>query len=610
MKSSASWKKATKLTTVAVLATSLFFPLTYPVSAAVHHVQEQISSRTEQEIMKKWQQYLPQHFNTEQIFDTVPQYTAPHRAGKLKDSVLQDALNATNFARYLAGLPDDVTLDYSIAEQQQAGAVLMSELGYLNHTPDKPAGMADEFYQLGYNAASSSNLSAGRDSLYETVFFGYMSDSSGSNPYSVGHRRWIINPPMKKTMFGLAYKESSTYRYYSTMHAFNRDRSIEEVQYEYLAWPSAGLFPTDVLGVDDPWSVSLNPTIYDRNKTDEIYVTMSRESDKKSWKLDAGDKEMSGDFLSISTAGYGINFAVIFHPEEIGRYVADDTYHVTIHNLYTAAGEKTSLTYDTTLFNLQASYKNNELRYALVDQKLKFPVSGNATRYLSSDPDIASVDQNGVVTAHKAGAVDIVVDNYLLNYDSMITLIVEEESFYPISKWAVSSIIKANEYGILNNNPYYSNPGANVTREQFVSYVTGMLKALDPTIDYEDYYDKPSAFSDVGQSDYEITWAYEQGIISGTGQGKFSPNATITREQAATLLLNVYKYLGGNEQPAAVSPFADQSKISSWAKQAVKQAAELAIMGGLPENRFDPQGKYTHEQTIATLLRLYLKFAE
>jgi hypothetical protein len=501
-------------------------------------------------------------------------------------------------------------LDYTIAEQQQAGAVLMSELGTITHYPKQPAGMADNFFQLGNKAASSSNLSAGRSSLYDTVFFGYMADNSASNLESVGHRRWIINPQMKKTMFGLAYNPSSNYSYYSTMYSFNRDRDHDDVSYQYITWPSAGLFPTEILTARDPWSVTLNPTRYDPEKFNEIYVTMHRESDKKQWKLDATSKNKDGDFFKMELSGYGISNAVIFRPSDIGSYVADDVYHVTLHNVYTIDGQKTSISYATQMIDLQATYKNSSTRYAIVGQTLNFPINGTATRYISSDPTIASVDKNGVVTAHNEGYVTISVDNYLSKSNSSISLNVAKQMYYPINEWAQASITQANEIRLLSNNPYYNDLKIAVTREEFVEYVIAMLEALNINIDYSSYYDKQSPFSDVSSYHNSIIWAYEHGIISGTGNGKFSPYDTITREQAATLLLNVYKYLNGNEMPATIAAFADQDKIASWAKNSVKRAAELSIMGGVSGNRFDPKGKYSHEQTIVTMLRLYQKFAQ
>lgn len=601
--------KATKYTAVLAILSSLVLPNSYRAEAAITNVQQNVQSRTEQELRSKWQQYLPENVNTNNLFAIEPSLKAPYRFGQLNTNVLEDALNATNFARYLAGLPDDVTLDYSLEEQQQAGAVLTAHHGKLSHYPSKPSDMLDSFFELGYKSASSSNLSAGRNSLYNTVFFGYMSDQGTNNLPVVGHRRWIINPQMKSTMFGLAVNPNSTYTYYSTMSAFNRDRDISEVEYDYIAWPSAGLFPTDILSPMDPWSVSLNTSLYDKTLTSDIYVEMTRESDNKTWRLDASSQNYDGNFFSVNTGNYGIDYAIIFRPEHIGQYI-EDVYHVTIHNVYTLSGEPTSISYTTNTIPLQATFENTSRRYSVVGQRLELPVVGTASRFTSSDSSIASVDSHGIVTTHKPGNVTISVDNYIGNKNFVVSLHVKGKSSYSISDWAKATIERANEYGILHYNPYEYDMKKAVTRDEFVNYVVSMLQALDPSLELYDYYEKRSPFSDVHDGDAEIIWAYEHGIINGTGKGKFSPYVTITREQAATLLLNVYHYLNGTEHPADVKPFADQAKIADWAKNAVTSMAGLSIMNGVSATNFDPKGKYSHEQTITTTLRLYEKMTK
>ena len=596
-------KQVTVISVTATLAISLVSPSI--ALGASNNVQDAVSARTEQQLFEKWRQYLPLDIDQSKLFEVAPQLSTPYSAGKLSQNMLLDGLNATNFARYLAGLPDDITLDYSIAEQQQAGAIINAKNGSLTHYPNKPNDMSESFYELASASARSSNLSAGRDTLYDTVFYGYMSDNGNNNLDSVGHRRWILNPQMQKTMFGFVVDSSSAYGSYSSMSSFNKDRDINEVQYDYIAWPSAGIFPAEILRPSDPWSVSLNPDLYDRNKISDINVTLTRERDQKVWNFDSTDRDYAGDFFNVSLNGYGINFAVIFRPDNIDSYVDQDKFTVKITGLHTLAGESTSLSYSTSLVQLQSKYINGSTRYMLPGQNMQFPVEQTATRYISSDPNIVSVNSNGVVTAHKEGYAYITVDGYLSSNNSMIDIQVMSKPEAPIHSWAQSSIQDANKYGLFNFNPYYYDLSASVTRQQFVSYVVGLLTAMDPTIDLYQYFDATSPFTDVYDGSQEIIWAYEHHIINGTGNGKFSPNATISREQAASLLMKVYHYLEGNLKGGIAPVFSDDAKISTWARSSVTQAAELSIMGGVSATKFDPLGKYSHEQTIVTMVRLF-----
>ena len=75
-------------------------------------------------------------------------------------------------------------------------------------------------------------------------------------------------------------------------------------------------------------------------------------------------------------------------------------------------------------------------------------------------------------------------------------------------------------------------PNTPMTRGMFVT-VLGRMAGVAP----EDYSDTYALFQDVPANSYYapyITWAVRYGIAKGTGDGVFSPNAPVTREQMAT----------------------------------------------------------------------------
>lgn len=94
------------------------------------------------------------------------------------------------------------------------------------------------------------------------------------------------------------------------------------------------------------------------------------------------------------------------------------------------------------------------------------------------------------------------------------------------------------------------------------------------------------------------------GVISGVGDGKFDPDGQLTREQAATILSRLAGVLGVKLDKTAPT-FADNGAIASWAADAVGEMQTAGIMGGVGNNQFAPQGTYSWEQSIATLMRLY-----
>lgn len=98
-----------------------------------------------------------------------------------------------------------------------------------------------------------------------------------------------------------------------------------------------------------------------------------------------------------------------------------------------------------------------------------------------------------------------------------------------------------------------------------------------------------------------VLWATQSGVMAGYGGGLFGANDPVTREQIATIL---WRYAGS---PAAEGgqDFADESRIASYAVDAVDWVRANSIMNGIGGNHFDPQGNATRAQ-VATILRNYM----
>lgn len=145
----------------------------------------------------------------------------------------------------------------------------------------------------------------------------------------------------------------------------------------------------------------------------------------------------------------------------------------------------------------------------------------------------------------------------------------------------------------------YTDP---ITRKDFCNLAIELYRVLRPNA-YMDFPDPlPTSFTDTS-SLYVLQLAY-LGVIGGVGEGRFDPNGQLTREQAAAILSRLAGVLGINLDQAAPA-FADNASISSWATDAVGQMQASGIMGGVGNNQFGPQGTYSWEQSIATLMRLY-----
>lgn len=103
--------------------------------------------------------------------------------------------------------------------------------------------------------------------------------------------------------------------------------------------------------------------------------------------------------------------------------------------------------------------------------------------------------------------------------------------------------------------------------------------------------------------DMNVEKAAALGVVSGVGNGCFSPDAPLNREQAALILANLATSLG-SPLPQSAAAFGDAAAISPWAQAAVGQVQGAKIMNGVGGDLFAPRGTYTREQSVVTIMNL------
>jgi len=257
-------------------------------------------------------------------------------------------LRTINFARYLAGLPADVVTTPALNSQAQHGAVLLAASIY-SHSPPRPADMPQPFFEAGLRSTSSSNIGA---KFNTSVAFqrACLADEDERNIARVGHRRWLLNPPMRQTGIGVASG-------YMTTHAFDRSRT-GTVDYDQILWPAEGLFPVEFMTPRTPWSITLNPAKYDWDEAGPHRVTLRRISDGQIWTLDAATKNPKGAYFNADFTRFGVGNAFIFRPNPATiSYNPGDEFEVTLSGNIFAERTRTpvTVTYRTRFMTLCGS---------------------------------------------------------------------------------------------------------------------------------------------------------------------------------------------------------------------------------------------------------------
>ena len=110
-------------------------------------------------------------------------------------------------------------------------------------------------------------------------------------------------------------------------------------------------------------------------------------------------------------------------------------------------------------------------------------------------------------------------------------------------------------------------------------------------------------FTDVGDGYYAadaITWAYNAGVTAGTSNTTFEPELAINREQIVSM---IYRFVKA-DKPSGTLSFKDSADISSWAVDAVLWASQNKVVSGYPDGTFLPQKNATRAE-VTTIIALY-----
>lgn len=166
--------------------------------------------------------------------------------------------------------------------------------------------------------------------------------------------------------------------------------------------------------------------------------------------------------------------------------------------------------------------------------------------------------------------------------------------------WGKDELIEIVQKGILAGEGQTLNLDGNTSRAVFT---TILLRALD--IEPAEY---RGVFDDVSEDDWfsgYVQAAKDAGLIDGVSDGIFAPHETITREQAAKLLVTAYTHFSAQELPTGEARnFSDASGISDWAVPFVQKAGEIGIMIGDEAGAFLPKKGIVRAEAAVTVYRL------
>ena len=135
----------------------------------------------------------------------------------------------------------------------------------------------------------------------------------------------------------------------------------------------------------------------------------------------------------------------------------------------------------------------------------------------------------------------------------------------------------------------------------------GMLAALLWRMEGSPETDRSAGFTDVEPDAYyapAVDWACAAGIFQGGGDGTFSPDRPLTRQELAKVLYAWLEEAPAETEIDSAAVYEDEADIAVWAKEAVARMAELGVMEG-SGGCFRPKQTTNRAQVAAVLVRAY-----
>lgn len=134
-------------------------------------------------------------------------------------------------------------------------------------------------------------------------------------------------------------------------------------------------------------------------------------------------------------------------------------------------------------------------------------------------------------------------------------------------------------------------PNTVVTRAMVVT--TLYRKAGSPAVS------GTNKFTDVSSSAYyynAVLWATNKGIVSGTSSTTFSPNLSITRQDAAVMMYNLGKTMGYDvSKTKSITGFSDYSSVATYARTAMAWGYATDVVPAV-SGKLSPKSNVTRAQ--------------
>lgn len=339
-------------------------------------------------------------------YEIEPQYeTLPLTAGMLNEKIGKGAVEFLNAIRVGAGIPA-VTYSKELSEGAQCKSTLTCYLSVNDidnpspHFPPQPEGVDDEYYRKAMLGSGENLFMCGITSSDVVGSIRYaLDDSYGvGQRYERGHRYNLLDPRWTEVGLGNTVQQGA--------HKMNGNA---KPNVDVVAWPSKGIMLAESMAGNNMMFTCKFYNGYRAN--DDTVVTVKCLNNDKTWRIAKNSLSDLQDFNASDD--------LISYYDSTVTLVAGNVYEITFENLKDSNGKNVKYTYRSVYESAYVGDEGSRVqKLSLSTQKLgvgkgetrkiKATITPNTADNMmvtweSSNPSVASVNENGIVTGKSAG---------------------------------------------------------------------------------------------------------------------------------------------------------------------------------------------------------------
>lgn len=375
-------------------------------------------TKREKELLSNSRKYYRDSVNSvnsmKSYYEIKPSYDSIKNieGGKLSKEVAKGAVDYLNAIRVGAGLNP---LEYSeqLSEDAQCKSTYTVYLAKNNiknpspHYPPKVEGLSDEYYSKCQSGNGENLYSCGiiSTSIIDSISSA-LDDSQGTGQYyNRGHRYNLLNPEWKYIGVGNTLQQGC--------HKLSGTQSYDV---DVVAWPSKGVTISES-GFSP--SVMWTCQFYNNLKpTDDTTITIECLNSNKKWKIDPNNLLENQDY------NYKRSENLISYSDNSIAFKIGGVYKITYDHLTDINGNETSYSYRTVYEKAYTESEGDTVPQSIkldktsekillgTTSKLIARVSPDSIEnkriyFASNNPEVATVNECGEITAHSLGTADI-----------------------------------------------------------------------------------------------------------------------------------------------------------------------------------------------------------